>query len=265
MTKISTGAGLTANTNVYAVPGGDITTEGTISIRRDCADGYILKWNRTNTTWDCAPDDSSTGSGSGTVTSINVKSPLDTSIADTINNGAITTNGVISLQECAEGQIYKMTTVGGNLAWRCSSDIDTDTNSGGDITGIAAGRGISVSNGASGVATVSISSSGPVNCNDTGGNNVAQVCEINQAEICFLTRNASYIRLQGTGDVTTSGTIASGTGIPGECRVIYASGTDRYWGSLLSRGWYLGSFAPNRTPGGDGEYVQLCSARCLLE
>lgn len=98
---------------------------------------------------DCRNVWPSGGGGGGTVTSVGSGNGL--------TGGPITGSGTLSIMTCANGQILKVS--GG--VWACGADIDT--NSGGTLTGITAGNGISVSGGAPS-PTVSINDSYGFGC-----------------------------------------------------------------------------------------------------
>jgi hypothetical protein len=158
LTQVSTGAGLT---------GGPITTTGTISLADDgvtsskiqdgtiaftdwssngCTAGYLPKWS--GTAWVCAADED-TNSG-GTLTQVSTGAGL--------TGGPITGSGTISLADdgvtsskiqdgtiafadwssngCTAGYLPKWS----GTAWECAAD--NDTNSGGTITQVSTGSGL---------------------------------------------------------------------------------------------------------------------------
>lgn len=98
---------------------------------------------------DCRNVWPSGGGGGGTVTSVGSGNGL--------TGGPITGSGTLSIMTCANGQILKVS--GG--VWACGADIDT--NSGGTLTGVTPGNGISVSGGAPS-PTVSINDSYGFGC-----------------------------------------------------------------------------------------------------
>jgi len=139
---------------------------------------------RVYTPWLCLNGDCrdvwpSGGGGGGTVTSVGSGNGL--------TGGPITGAGTLAVMTCANGQVLK--TNASNL-WYCGTD--NDTNSGGTLTGITAGTGISVS-GAAPSPTVSINSAYGFGCSN------GQVRKWNGSSwVC-------------SSDVT--GTVGAGTGI----------------------------------------------------
>ncbi len=119
-------------------------TTVTLSLLSSCAMGQLLKWN--GAAWACANDiDTDTNSG-GTITGVTV-SPS----SGLVGGG---TTGMVSLSlplTCGVGQMLKWN----GAAWACADDIDTDTNSGGTITGVTAGPGLS-GGGTAGAVTLTI-------------------------------------------------------------------------------------------------------------
>ncbi|MFO1313638.1 MAG: tail fiber domain-containing protein [Burkholderiales bacterium] len=123
---VGTGPGLT---------GGPITGIGTINLATTqllpttaCANGQIARWN--GSAWACSTDANS----GGTVTSVGSGTGL--------TGGPITSSGTLSIaagyqlpQSCTNGQIPKSNGAGG---WTCAADA----NSGGTVTSITAGNGL---------------------------------------------------------------------------------------------------------------------------
>ncbi len=132
-----------------------------ISIAPCTTAGQILKWN--GTAWACATDvDTDTNSG-GTVTSVAAGSGLTGGTITGSGTIGIATGGVTSAMiadgtitfadwanVCTLNQIPKWN----GSAWACAADVDTDTNSGGTITGVTAGSGLT-GGGTSGAVTLS--------------------------------------------------------------------------------------------------------------
>lgn len=140
---------------------------------------------RIYTPWLCLNGDcrdvwpSGGGGGGGTVTSVGSGNGL--------TGGPITGAGTLSVMSCVNGQVLK---TNASNQWYCGTD--NDTNSGGTLTGVTAGTGISVSGGAPS-PTVSINSSYGFGCSN------GQVRKWNgSAWVC-------------SGDVTA--TVGAGTGI----------------------------------------------------
>jgi hypothetical protein len=124
--------------------GGGASGDVTLSLPTVCAMGQLLKWN--GVSWGCANDiDTDTNSG-GTITSVSVGSP-----GGLMGGG---TTGAISLSlpnNCAGGQLLKWS----GSVWQCANDTDTDTNSGGTITSVTAGAGLT-GGSTTGNATVNV-------------------------------------------------------------------------------------------------------------
>lgn len=106
--------------------GGAASGDATLSLLTTCSAGQLLKW--TGSAWACAAD-VDTNSG-GTVTSVSA-SPA----------GGLTSTGSSSVSlslstACSPGQMLKWN----GSAWGCANDVDT--NSGGTVTGVTAGNGL---------------------------------------------------------------------------------------------------------------------------
>jgi hypothetical protein len=133
ITAVTVGPGL-----MGGGPAGDVN----IALTNTCAPTEVLKWN--GTAWNCAADANS----GGDITGITIGP------AGGITGGG--TSGDITLAllgTCGFGQVLKWN--GGT--WICGNDLDTDTNSGGDITGISVGASSGlVGGGAAGDVALSL-------------------------------------------------------------------------------------------------------------
>lgn len=179
----------------------EATTDG-LRLVGGCSNGQVLKWNATSTVWECSAD-TDTSSG-GTVTSVDsgaglTGGPITASgtlavgagsgitvnaddIAVKLAGGpglAADANGLSLLRSCSDGQLLKWTA--SSSSWGCAADTDTDTNSGGTITSITAGTGlsggtiigsgtialstpVSVANGGTGASTAGGARANLINC-----------------------------------------------------------------------------------------------------
>lgn len=136
-------------TGVTVGPAGGLTGGGTtgdvaLSLIATCAPGQLLKWN--GATWLCGNDNDTDTNSGGDITSVT------TSAASGLVGGSTAGDAALSLlTNCATGQLLKWN----GSAWGCAADLDTDTNSGGDITDVIAGNGL-VGGGASGAVTLNV-------------------------------------------------------------------------------------------------------------
>lgn len=123
--------------------GGGSAGDVTIGLLTTCAPGQLLKW--TGVAWGCANDiDTDTNSG-GDITSVNT--PVGSGLQGGVANGDATLSLITT---CAAGQLLKWN----GSAWICGND--TDTNSGGTITSVLPGNGLS-GGGSSGSVTLAVS------------------------------------------------------------------------------------------------------------
>jgi hypothetical protein len=165
-------------TSVVAGPGlmgGGTTGDVTVSLLTTCGMGQVLKWN--GSTWVCAADiDTDTNSG-GDITSVT------TSAASGLVGGVASGDAAISLlTNCSAGQLLKWN----GAAWGCAADADT--NSGGDITDVVAGNGLT-GGGATGAVTIDIAGGFGITVN---ANNIA---------LDFAATDVRYVN--ATGDTLT--------------------------------------------------------------
>jgi hypothetical protein len=125
VTAVLAGTGLQGGAN-----SGDIT----LSLLQTCALNQILKWNGTG--WACALDQGS--GGGGDITGVTVGP------AGGLTGGSATGDVVLSLlSTCGMNQILKWN----GTTWGCANDVDTDTNSGGDITSVTTAIGTGLQGG----------------------------------------------------------------------------------------------------------------------
>jgi hypothetical protein len=139
--------------------GGGTSGTVTVSLLTTCGMNQVLKWN--GATWACAADiDTDTNSG-GDITSVT------TSAASGLTGGVAAGDAALSLlTTCAPQQILRWS----GSAWACSAD--NDTNSGGDVTDVNGGNGLTVTNGGGPSVTLDIGAGTgiTVNANDVALN-----------------------------------------------------------------------------------------------
>jgi len=131
--------GITGVVAGSGLSGGGTTGDVTLGLTGSCATNQILKWN--GASWVCAADANS----GGTVTSVGATAGGGITIV-----GGATANPTVGLSSCATAG-YAMKWNGS--AWACAADAD----SGGDITSVTAGSGLS-GGGTTGAVTLSLNS-----------------------------------------------------------------------------------------------------------
>lgn len=153
----SADVGGTGITGVTVGPAGGLTGGGTtgnvtLSLLSTCATNQVLKWN--GATWGCANDvDTDTNAG-GDMTSVT------TAVGSGLQGGAASGDAAISLlTTCATNQVLKWN----GSAWGCAADTD----SGGDITDVSAGAGLTGGGAAGAIALNVGAGSGIVVAADT--------------------------------------------------------------------------------------------------
>jgi hypothetical protein len=225
-----TSVGATAN---MGLTGGATSGAATLGLLSTCADGQVLKSGSTGTTWTCSNDlgtlsgltnnqvmkatstttiGNSSISDNGTTVTVGaaetVAGALSTQAATNIGNDAadvLTLTGLLTANSTTgtNGQALKM--VAGVPQW------STDADSGGDITSVVAGTGIS-GGATSGAATVTL-------------NMTAQSCSAGQ-HISAATATGVFTCTADAGGIT--GTLTSG-------KVPLANGTSSLTDSVISQ------------------------------
>jgi hypothetical protein len=134
-------------TGVTAGPGlvgGGASGAVSLSLPTTCGMNQLLKWNGSG--WGCATDidtDTDTNSG-GTITGVGIGA------AGGLIGGGSTGNVSLSLPNtCSTGQLLKWS----GSVWQCANDADT--SSGGTITGVTAGTGLT-GGGSTGSVTLNV-------------------------------------------------------------------------------------------------------------
>jgi hypothetical protein len=127
VSAVFAGSGLSGGGN-----SGDIT----LSLLQTCSANQILKWS--GTAWQCAADATGAGGG-GDISSVTV-GPA----GGLVGGGATGDLQLSLLNTCGMGQVLKWN----GSTWICANDVDTDTNSGGDMTSVTTAIGTGLQGGA---------------------------------------------------------------------------------------------------------------------
>ena len=176
------------------IMGGGASGNVMISLLNTCGMNQVLKWN--GASWGCANDvDTDTNSG-GDITSVT------TAVGSGLQGGVAAGDAALSLlTTCAINGVLKWN----GASWVCGTDIDTDTNSGGDITDVIAGAGLS-GGAASGAATVNI------------GQGVGIIVDVDTISLDFATTDGRYVNASGDtmgGPINMNGNQLYGRACPG--------------------------------------------------
>jgi len=153
--------------------GGGTTGNVMLSLLNTCALNQVLKWN--GATWGCANDvDTDTNAG-GDITSVT------TAVGSGLQGGVSAGDAMLSLlTTCATNQVLKWS----GSVWACATDVD----SGGDISDVGAGAGLT-GGGAAGAVTLNVGAgSGIVVAADT-------------VSLDYAVTDGRYVN--GTGDTMT--------------------------------------------------------------
>ncbi|MBI3181329.1 MAG: hypothetical protein HYZ28_04225 [Myxococcales bacterium] len=245
--------------NVQAGGGLVRDASNNFSMLRTCANGQMLKWDSGTSAWACQADNDTTygtQAGGGLV-------------RDASNNFSL-------LRTCANGQLLKWDTVAS--AWACQGDLD----SGGDITGVTAGVGITGGGAGPGNVTVSADTTylatlgtaqtvtgvktfnnGTVNLRNTGntasttlsagGSTAAQT-------ITFPDATGTAITTGNLGNITGTGVVSVGTwqaGIIGPAYGGTGLNTAAAGGGSLLRRNVAGTLWETVAAGGAGEVLKM--------
>jgi len=178
ITGVTAGNGLT---------GGGTSGNVTIALTNTCGAGQLLKWS--GATWMCAAD-IDTNSG-GTITGVAAGVGL--------TGGGTTGNVTLGLTNtCASGQVLKWN----GTTWACANDLDT--NSGGTITAVTAGAGLT-GGATTGNATLAV------------GQGVGVVVQADTIGLDTAYTDARYLMLIGgtmTGGINMNGQRVTNRGCP---------------------------------------------------
>jgi hypothetical protein len=176
--------GITAGTGLI---GGGTSGNVTLALTNTCGAGQLLKWS--GATWMCGSD-VDTNSG-GTITGVAAGVGL--------TGGGTSGNVTLGLTNaCAGGQVLKWN----GTTWACANDLDS--NSGGTITAVTAGAGLT-GGGTTGNATVAV------------GQGVGVVVQADTVGLDTAYTDARYLMLIGgtmTGGINMNGQRVTNRGCP---------------------------------------------------
>ncbi len=163
-----------AGTSRFSVDGeGDVVVAGSLTVSGTLSGSSVTSGTVTSV-------DSGAGLTGGPITNSGTLAVNLQSGAGIVADGT----GLSLLRTCSNGQLLKWNTT--SSAWECQSDTDTDTNSGGTVTSITAGTGlsggtiigsgtislnipVSITNGGTGASTASEARANLINCLPIGG------------------------------------------------------------------------------------------------
>lgn len=129
---------------VGGLSGGGANGDVSLSLLSTCSNNQILRFNGT---WGCSNDIDTNSGGTITGVTTNGNSGL-------VGGGASGNLTLSLLTSCSNNQVLKFNT--GTGAWGCANDNDVDTNSGGDVTDVLGGAGLTATNSAGPQVTLDI-------------------------------------------------------------------------------------------------------------